>query len=326
MEHDAGFSRYYLLPGVEDPKINLQSILTRHFLIQSVIGNRFAGCMEQEGRFSAALNWILKHARSSANPDELKIINYALKQGSDNADAIELTRFLLQTYASLPVSDDDITVPNYLDAILAGASLVDGKSCFASAATDTFLGIWRVLLRFIDRRDKPLVSVIEPACGSANDYRFIHAIGLGDFIDYHGFDLCQKNVENARALFPDTQFSVANAFEISAPDKSIDLCYFHDLCEHLSPEGIEAAIGELCRVTRWGICAGFFNMNEIPETVIQPIDEYYWNTLSLDRLRVAFSRHGFNARVLHIGSVLSQKFGCPYTHNPNAYTLVLRPN
>src|SRR4051812_19080389 len=99
MQHDASMLRDYLVSSVEDPRINLQSILTRHFLIQSLVGERFAGCMEQECRFSAALNWIMKHSRESANPDELKIINYALQRGSDNAEGIDLPRFLLQTYA-----------------------------------------------------------------------------------------------------------------------------------------------------------------------------------------------------------------------------------
>jgi SAM-dependent methyltransferase len=325
MQHDAGMLRDYLVSSVEDPRINLQSILTRHFLIQSVSGDQFAQVMEQECRFSAALNWLMNLARQSANPEELRVVQYALQHGSDNAEGIELPRFLLQTYASLPMAIDDVSIPNYLDAALTHATFVEGKIRFDAMALDTFIAIWAGSMRSRESSGQPILSAIEPACGSAIDYRFIRAAGIGSLVDYHGFDICQKNVENARALFPDINVSEGNIFEIPRADKSFDVCYFHDLLEHLSLEGLAVAVAEICRVTRWGICAGFFNMNEIPETIEQPIDEYHWNVLSLDAVRELFLQHGFNARVLHIGTVLVQRFGCAYTHNPNAYTFILSP-
>src|SRR6266702_7644186 len=33
----------------------------------------------------------------------------------------------------------------------------------------------------------PSLSVLEPACGSANDYRFLHACGIAQLVDYAGF-------------------------------------------------------------------------------------------------------------------------------------------
>ena len=32
MQHDAGMLRDYLVAGVEDPRLNVQSVLSRHFL------------------------------------------------------------------------------------------------------------------------------------------------------------------------------------------------------------------------------------------------------------------------------------------------------
>jgi hypothetical protein len=86
---------------------------------------------------------------------------------------------------------------------------------------------------------------------------------------------------------------------------------------------MEKALGEICRVTRHGICAGFFQMDEQGDHIVRPVDDYHWNTLSLGRMKNLFAAHGFTAQALHIGSFLRQRLGCPLTHNPNAYTFVL---
>ena len=142
---------------------------------------------------------------------------------------------------------------------------------------------------------------------------------------YTGFDLCAKNVENARALFPNASFAVGNVFEIAAPDKAYDLCLVHDLFEHLSLEGMQAAVKEVCRVTRQGLCIGFFNMDEVRDHQVRPVDDYHWNLMSMARTRELFAACGFAAQVVHIGTFLRQHIGCEQTHNPNAYTFLLRP-
>ena len=38
---------------------------------------------------------------------------------------------------------------------------------------------------------------------------------------------------------------VDNVFEIDAPERAYDYTVVHDLFEHLSPEGLEAAVREL---------------------------------------------------------------------------------
>src|SRR5208283_193351 len=81
--------------------------------------------------------------------------------------------------------------------------------------------------------------------------------------------------ENACALFPDASFAVGNVFEIAAPDKAYDLCFVHDLFEHLSLEGMQAAVKEVCRVTRQGLCVSFFNMDEIRDHQVRPVDDYH---------------------------------------------------
>jgi len=54
MQYDADTLRDYLVQDVEDPRINVQSILTRHFLIERLFGGRFRGLMDQELRFGCA--------------------------------------------------------------------------------------------------------------------------------------------------------------------------------------------------------------------------------------------------------------------------------
>src|SRR5207253_877029 len=79
---------------------------------------------------------------------------------------------------------------------------------------------------------------------------------------------------------------------------------------HLSLEGLRAAVEEICRVTREGICIGFFNMDEIPEHRQRPVEEYHWNTLSVSRMKELFAGYGFGAHVLHVGSFMRQRIGC----------------
>jgi hypothetical protein len=93
----------------------------------------------------------------------------------------------------------------------------------------------------------------------------------------------------------------------------------------LSPEGLQKAVVELCRVTRQGLCVNFFQMHDRAEHLIRPVDEYHWNTLSLDRMREMFFDRGFTGQVFHIGQFLMEKVGVEATHNENACTFLLQP-
>ncbi|HVV73946.1 MAG TPA: hypothetical protein VHI52_21005, partial [Verrucomicrobiae bacterium] len=59
-QHAPSWLSSYLVSGVEDPRVNLQSILTRHFVVAEVAGNQFAELMAEEYRFAACMNWLLK--------------------------------------------------------------------------------------------------------------------------------------------------------------------------------------------------------------------------------------------------------------------------
>ena len=330
MQHDAGMLRDYLVGGVEDPRLNVQSVLSRHFLTRALTGDRFSALMEKEIRFAAAMNWLTGLAGRLSDTEELGLVLYALRCGADNAEGIEIPAFIVQIFAALPTAAGSLSVPNYIESFLSGTQLVSGQASPHEPSRNTFRDLWCQALAAEASPHQPStinsqpLTVLEPACGSANDYRFLDAYGLARLARYTGFDLCARNIENACALFPDVSFSVGNVFEIAAPDKAFDICFVHDLFEHLSLEGLQTAVKEVCRVTRRGICAGFFNMDEIGDHEVRPVDDYHWNWLSMARMRELFASLGFAGQVVHIGTFLRQQIGCDQTHNPNAYTFLLR--
>jgi ubiquinone/menaquinone biosynthesis C-methylase UbiE len=322
MRYDRKTLRDYLVQGVEDPRINIQSILTRHFLIHRLFGDKFWGLMEQELRFALVVNWLLKLLKASVSPWQLHALLDGLLQGQREADGLEIPPFLSETFASL-------SLPNYICDLLSWAPVETTDGPIPKYLMNTFAAIWRELLENeMPRR----ISVLEPGCGSANDYRFIDAYGLSRLLDYHGFDLCEKNIHNAKAMFPQACFKVGNVLEIDAPDKTFDHCFMHDLFEHLSVDAMELAISEICRVTRQGICVGFFNMHEADDHIVKTVGNYHWNKLSLVRTKALFQKHarhtsdGHAAVVdaIHIDTFLMSQFGrCDY-HNKDAYTLIVR--
>jgi len=321
MQHEPTKLRNYLVAGVEDPRTNVQSILSRHFLVRSVFGEEFRALMDHEFRFAAVMNWIAALA-TNTDIEELGALHHALRHGSDNSEGLEIPRLILATFSSLPLSLGSSVIPNYVEAYLG--RIGDDNSTFDNESLNTFQNLWRDLLGNVEAKQASCLRVFEPACGSANDYRFLDSFGIARFLDYCGLDLCPKNIENARALFPQVHFEEGNIFEIDAQDNAYDLSFVHDLFEHFTVDGLHAAVEELCRVTRFAICAGFFQMDEIPDHIVRPTDEYHWNLLSMDQIKKLFASYGFTGQIIRVKSFLHQEFGCDYTHNPNAYTFILR--
>lgn len=320
LQHEPAKLRDYLVSGVEDPRINLQSILSRHFLLRSLFGEKFHELMHHECRFAAVMNWLTALA-AHADAEELHPLLHALQRGADNAEGLEIPRFILATFASLPLPVSSLVIPNYIQTYLDRSG--NARIALHEESLDSFQNLWRELFANENAPHEHAPAVFEPACGSANDYRFLHSFGIARFLAYCGLDLCPKNIENARTLFPQINFEEGNVFEINARDKAFDLSFVHDLFEHLSIEGLHAAVKELCRVTRRAICANFFQMDEIPDHLVRPTDEYHWNLLSMDQINKLFATHGFSGQIIQIKSFLHQEFGCDYTHNPNAYTFIL---
>ncbi len=319
--HDPGMLRDYLVAGVEDPRINVQSVWSRHFLIRQVFGERHAGLMEAEYRFVAALNQLLHLGDSLTDQEEAQAIGYALARGADQCEGRMLPRFLIRLWSELAIGKPE-AVPNYLEQALTNLDFSQGRGRLSPSVLNTFQELWHTRLGESPGQVPGVerLKVFEPACGSANDYRFLQSYGIADFLDYTGVDLCAANIANACAMFPEVHFEVGNVFGVAARDHAFAATFVHDLFEHLSGAGVEQAVAELCRVTQRGILANCFNVEDIPEHQIRPYEDYHWNTLSVRRLTESFARQGFTARIIHIGRFLRETVGCDQTHNVNAIT------
>lgn len=266
----------YLVSGFQNPRINMQSILQRHFLLRRLFGDEFETLMADELRFAVELNEVLR------------------------ARAVEL----------------GVTMGAYLDREKA-AGVQRVEAAIRDRETE-FVDRWRAEL---DGREAGPISVLELACGSANDYRAYVECGLARFLDYRGIDLTPKNIENARRRFPGVEFEVADIRAVAAPDASFDYVVASDIFEHLSPETRERSLGEAMRLARRGLAFTFFNMAEIPEHEINPRGVYYWNRLSRarieERLRPAFPA----IEVIPIASWLASELDFHHTYNSRAYSM-----
>lgn len=314
MRHDRVILRDYLVQDVENPRINVQSILTRHFLIKRLFGERFNELMDHELRFSMVMNWLLKLLKKQISVYQLQAVLDALLSKQGTAEGLVIPSYISDTFNTL-------TLPNYFCDLLNWAPVETTEVPIPEYLMSTFQTIWREIL-IAEQTQR--ISVLEPACGSANDYRFIEKFGIARFLDYTGFDLCKKNILNAKQMFSDECFKVGNVFEIDEEDEHFDYCFVHDLFEHLSIGAMEVAISEICRVTRRDICFGFFNMYDGERHIINAVDDYYWNKLSLGKIKKILARHTSWVQVIHIDKFLTSKFGCGDTYNKNAYTFIIR--
>lgn len=186
---------------------------------------------------------------------------------------------------------------------------------------DRFADLWTEALR---QPPANRLTVVEAACGSANDYRFFRRYGLASLLDYTGFDLTSQNIGNARLMYPGVDFRLGDVQDIDAADHSYDWAVVHDLLEHLSPAACDRAISELCRVTKRGVLISFFRMDDIPEHKIEPRRFYHFNLLSKDRIHERFAPHCPDVRFLNVKSWFAERTGFDDYYNSHAWTLIAR--
>ena len=145
MQYDQAMLRDYLVEQQEDPRLNLQSILTRHFLIEELFGNRFEGLKTEEPRFAAAMNWLRQAARKGLCPEEAQSLLHALSKGADNAAGLEIPHFISRIFAGLPAKADGMRIPDYLSQALREVASETSEPSFA-AQMSLFESLWRRLL------------------------------------------------------------------------------------------------------------------------------------------------------------------------------------
>ncbi|MCA1569150.1 MAG: class I SAM-dependent methyltransferase, partial [Chloroflexi bacterium] len=172
-----------------------------------------------------------------------------------------------------------------------------------------------------ERTARPL-SVLEFACGSANDFRAFVSYGLARHLDYTGVDLTAKNIENALRRFPDARFEVGNIMDLPYADASFDFVIAADIFEHLAPDELERALDEACRLARRGVVLTFFNMSGGPEHLVQRKRAYHWNRLSAPRVEEHLRRHFSTVTTIPVATWLKDRFGYRHSYNRNAYTII----
>ena len=315
--HSSAFLDSYLIQDVEDPRINIQSILTRHFLIQELFTDYDCDhLMEHEMRYALTANWLLGLIKSSIRRYEINDqMNTILETLLDNnsTNSIDVPKFLKDTFRQL-------SFPNYISDLLSWAPQEDCEEIIPDYLLNTFQEIWAQTLE--PEKVRP-ISVIEPACGSANDYRFFCSFGVAPFLRYTGFDLSEKNICNAKTMCPSVDFRVGNVFDIPAGDKEYEYCFVHDLLEHLSAEGIEKAIREICRVTSKKICIHFFNMDDSDQHSVKKSGCYHLNQLSKKQLLDTLDERAERIETIHIDTFLKTQFTYADTHNKQAWTWLI---
>lgn len=322
-KHDRDILRDYLVRDVEDPRINLQSVLTRHFLAERLWPGQFEMLREHEIRFAIAANWLLgirKDPELVVRHDE--ILHALLEEDQQAPEGIDIPDWIREVFDSLPTEADGLEVPDYVtDVLILPPPARTDEPPMPDHAAATFQGLFTQALATAPApADRP--TVIEPACGSANDYRYLAAFGLAGRIDYRGFDLCDKNIQNAREMFPGTDFRTGNVLAIDAEDRAFEICYFHDLLEHLSIDAMARAASEICRVTGRSVLGHFFQMHDEPEHLVRTKDDYHWNRLSLAKVAEIFAEQGFElVRSVRIADLTASRFPAAPTHNEHAWTL-----
>ena len=202
--HPPGFLDTYLVQDVENPCINPQSVLLRSLIIDALFPGRHRDLAGQEMLYSAcACTTIAAAGRRVFDPFT------AALEGEPGADAaIALPQFLRDIRDKKPSLP--FTLRGVWQQILQ--AILNSYNSF----TSPFEALWRERLR---AGVAPRASVLEIACGSANDFRYFERYGLARFLDYTGADLCPANIANARRRCPGGVFLEADALALPFPDR-----------------------------------------------------------------------------------------------------------
>ena len=268
---------HYLVTGVQDPRINVQSIMARHMFVRALFGSEFDSVMSEELVWAVELNNAIRLKAAE--------LGVSLKVTSD------------------PAKQADID-----------------KACEVIAdRVGTYGERWRNILA---DREADRLSVLEYACGSANDYRSFADYGIARFLDYTGVDITEANIQNARKMFPDVNFRVGSVLSLPEADRSVDFVIGFDIMEHLSLAGMQRAMDSAIRVCRRGIYFAYFIMEEIPDHVEIPVSNYHRNRISAPLIRQQMADAFDTVELINIPKMLREDYDYPYNISRRAYSLI----
>lgn len=281
----------YLIQDVEHPGINPQSVLVRAFIVDRLFPGEFVDMIEEELAFSACACHALRENREGQFPG----FHREITGGSGR-----LPEFLRK----IGESPGRFSLPGLADEL--AKCLTVGFDGFHSP----FAKLWREGLA---GRVAGKPEILELACGSANDYRHWDACGVAALADYTGMDVCGGNIENAKRRFPDVKFVEGDACRVAGNDAGFDVVLAFDLLEHLSADGLDAALGEMVRLSRDEVWLSCFNAVDSPAHEFREVEDYHWNTLSVRALAARLESEGLVTEVVSIAGELEARFA-GYTH------------
>ncbi len=226
--------------------------------------------------------------------------------------AVELNNALRLRAAELGVKIKTTTNPERQAEIDRAAEVIADR-------VDAFRGRWQKALA---GRQAPTLSVLELACGSANDYRTFDAYGIARFLDYTGVDLNESNIANARQMFPDINFRVGSVLSLPEADRSVDYVIAFDIMEHLSLAASKHATNSAMRICRRGIYIAYFLMDEIPNHKERPVRNYHRNLISAPRIRRKMANAFETVELIRISDMLRDTYDYPHSHTKRAYSLI----
>lgn len=267
----------YLVSGYQNPRINAQSILARHFFVHQLFGTEFDDLMQEELKFCVETNEAIRRRAAEAG----------------------------------------VTMGAFTDADKRAA--VQQVSSVIADRERLFEGRWHEALA---TRSAQPISVLELACGSANDYRSLANYGIARFLDYGGIDLNETNIANATKRFPGVKFQVGSILELPYADQSVDYVLAFDIFEHLSLAAMERAMSEAMRVARKGLVLAFFIMIDAPEHNERPKADYHWNELSASKIEKMLAERFSDVQVIPLPAYMKQHFGYEHYYNKKAYTII----
>jgi SAM-dependent methyltransferase len=287
----------YLTVDEQDQRINVNSILTRALVIDTLWPGKFGDLINEELRFGVIMTWLMRQLRLGRSRSALveELSGSTARPGTP--DVVRQTYGWLQT--------DECPLPDYLGEALAFAP-PDGTSwSLAEVSLSTFYRVWSRLLSDLASER---ISVLEVACGSGNDYHGIRECGLSSRISYSGFDISSKNIRNARRQYPGVDFFQASILNSGIPDGSFEYVFVHDLLEHLSPKGLALALEEILRIAQKEVWLHCFNVNAIDRHEIRLSGTFYRNKLSITCLSAALEELGASTQVIRVSDLLFRKF------------------
>ena len=303
----------YLTSGAEDQRINTASILTRALLADTLWPRRFDALIHEELRFGVVMTWLFEQVQAGSSRAAL------LDELQRRRSGARLPAVVRQAAAWLRT--EDCPLPDYVTEALLFRSANHTEDVLFEPALNTFAPRWAAQLAGL--RAKPL-RVLEVGCGSGNEYQAFRDFGLAPHLAYAGFDICWKNIANARAAHPGVNFFEVSVLNSGLPDGTCDVLFLHDVLGHLAPDALEVALREIVRLTRREAWLHCFNAADIPRHEVRPVATYHRNRLSLAQLTASLTAAGATVEALPLSELLRQKFDYVPPYTASAVTLLVR--